>query len=119
MPSPGTVETVLTGVDVRTASDVWAVGYYDDGSVKRPLALHWNGSTWSNTPIPGAGLLRKVSAIAAGNVWAAGTYYDTSAHRTKTLAVHFDGTAWTTVVSADSPAAATSSSVWRPTRQGR
>src|SRR5262249_36231630 len=62
VPSPGKAETVLTGVDVRTASDVWAVGYYSDGRAERPLALHWNGSTWSNSPIPGAGSLRKVRA---------------------------------------------------------
>jgi len=103
VPSPGKVETVLTGVDVRTASDVWAVGYYSDGSAERPLALHWNGSTWSSSPIPGAGSLRKVRAITASNVWAAGTYYNASVQRHQTLVVHFDGTAWTTVVSADAP----------------
>jgi VCBS repeat protein len=100
VPSPGTVETVLTDVGVRTASDVWAVGYYDNGGGKRPLALHWNGSGWSSSPVPGMGMLRRVSAVAAGNVWAAGTY--NSAHGTQTLAVHFDGTTWTTVKSADS-----------------
>lgn len=105
VPSPGKVETVLTGVAVRTASDVWAVGYYDSGSAKRPLALHWNGSTWKNSPIPGAGLLRKVSAVGSGNVWAAGTYYNASAQRYQTLVVHFNGTAWTTTVSADAPTA--------------
>jgi hypothetical protein len=105
VPSPGKVETVLTGVDVLTASDAWAVGYYDNGSTKRPLALHWDGSTWSNSPIPGAGLLRKVRAIGPGNVWAAGTYYNASLQRYQTLVVHFNGTAWTTVVSADAPTA--------------
>jgi hypothetical protein len=103
VPSPGTIDTVLTGVDVRTASDVWAVGYYFDGSVDRPLALHWNGSTWSNSPIPGTGLLRKVRAIGPGNVWAAGSYYNATAQHYQSLLVHFDGTAWTTVVSADAP----------------
>jgi VCBS repeat protein len=102
VPSPGKIDTVLTGVDVRTAADVWAVGYYNNGSVLRPLALHWNGSVWSNSPVPGAGLLRKVRAIGPSDVWAAGTYYSMSEHRTKTLVVHFDGTAWTTVKSADS-----------------
>jgi hypothetical protein len=101
VPSPGAVETVLTGVDVRTAGDVWAVGYYDQGSVKRPLALHWNGSSWSNSPVPGAGLLRQVRAIASGNVWSAGTYYNAGEHRVRTLLVHFDGTKWATVRSAD------------------
>jgi FG-GAP-like repeat len=105
VPSPGKVETVLSGVSVRTASDVWAVGYYDDGSVKRPLALHWNGSSWQNSQIPGAGLLRKVKVISRSNVWAVGTYYVPGERSTKTLVVHFDGTAWQTVQSADSPSA--------------
>jgi hypothetical protein len=99
VPSPGTVETVLTGVAVRTASDVWAVGYYDSGGGKRPLALHWNGSNWSTPPVPGVGLLRQVSAVAPGNVWAAGTYQSAG---TRTLVVHFDGTTWATMKSADS-----------------
>src|SRR5690348_538637 len=74
VPSPGTVETILTGVDVLTATDVWAVGYYDNGTVKQPLALHWDGSSWRSSRIPGAGMLRRVRAIAPGNVWSAGTY---------------------------------------------
>ena len=101
VPSPGRVDTVLTGIDVRTASDVWAVGYYDQGSGQRPLALHWNGSNWSTSPIPGAGMLRQVKAIAPGNVWATGSYYNPGEHRSKTLLVHFGGTTWTTVTSAD------------------
>ena len=105
VPSPGKVETVLTGIDVRTASDVWAVGYYNDGSAERPLALHWNGSTWSNSPIPGAGALRKVAAISPSSVWATGTYYNASKQLNQTLVVHFNGTAWTTAVSADAPTA--------------
>jgi hypothetical protein len=79
------------------------VGYYFDGSANRPLALHWDGSTWSNSPVPGTGMLRKVRAVAPGNVWATGTYYNASAQLYQTLLVHFDGTAWTTVVSADAP----------------
>jgi hypothetical protein len=105
VPSPGTAETVLTAVDVRSASNVWAVGYYDDGSGKLPLALHWNGTGWSNSPIPGAGMLRKVSVAATGNVWAAGSYYDPTSQSYQTLVVHYDGTSWTTDVSADSPTA--------------
>jgi hypothetical protein len=104
VPSPGTVDTVLTGVDVVTARDVWAVGYYDDGAGTRPLALHWNGSTWSNSPIPGIGLLRKAKEITPGNVWAVGSYYNALQNRTRTLVVHFDGTTWSTVTSADSAA---------------
>jgi len=31
---------VLTGVDVLSADDAWAVGYYSDGGVNQPLAWH-------------------------------------------------------------------------------
>lgn len=102
VPSVGTIDTVLTGVSVRTASDVWAVGYYNDGSADLPLALHWNGSSWTSSPVPGVGLLRKVSAVTASNVWAAGSYYNATLQRYQTLVVQFNGTAWSTVVSADS-----------------
>jgi hypothetical protein len=105
VPSPGKVETVLTGVNVLSASNVWAVGYYTDGSAERPLALHWNGSTWSNSPVPGVGTMRKVTALSPSNVWATGTYYNASAQLNQTLVVHFNGTAWTTAVSADAPTA--------------
>jgi hypothetical protein len=105
VPAPGQVDTVLTGVDVRTASDVWAVGYCNDGGADRPVALHWNGSAWTSSTVPGAGLLREVKAIGPSNVWAAGAYYNTSLQGHQTLVVHFNGTKWTTVVSADSHAA--------------
>jgi hypothetical protein len=105
VPAPGQVDTVLTGVDVRTATDVWAVGYCNDGGADRPVALHWDGSAWTSSPVPGAGLLRTVSAVAPGNVWAAGAYYNASLQGYRTLVVYFDGTQWTTVVSADSHSA--------------
>jgi FG-GAP-like repeat len=109
VPAPGTIDTVLTGVDVLSASDVWAVGYYFDGGVNQPLALHWDGSTWSNSPVPGAGMLRKVRALAPDNVWAAGTFYNANASvpSYQSLVEHFDGTAWTPVASANAPAADT------------
>jgi len=101
VPSPGQIDTVLTGVDVRTASDVWAVGYYNNGSADLPLALHWDGSAWTSITVPGAGLLRKVKALAPGNVWAAGSYYNASSQHYRTLVVHFNGTKWTTAASAN------------------
>ena len=54
--------------------------------------------------MPGIGLLRDVRAVSASNVWAAGTYYSSAEGRTKTLIVHFDGTSWTAVASADATA---------------
>jgi hypothetical protein len=106
-PPPGTIDTVLTGVDVLAADDVWAVGYYFDGSVDQPLALHWDGSTWSYSSIPGAGMLRKVQALAPDNVWAAGTVYDGVHQLYQSLVEHFDGTSWAPVSSANAPMADT------------
>jgi hypothetical protein len=105
VPAPGRVDTVLTGVEVRTASDVWAVGYCNDGGADRPVALHWNGTAWASFPVPGAGLLRAVRAAGTASVWAAGAYYHPASRRYQTLVVQFNGTAWATVVSADSHAA--------------
>jgi len=104
---PGAIDTVLTGVDVLSASDVWAVGYYFDGGANQPLALHWDGTTWSNSPIPGAGMLRRVRALAPDNVWAAGTVYNGDLQRYQSLVEHFDGTSWAPVQSANAPAADT------------
>jgi hypothetical protein len=55
VPSPGTVETVLTGVDVRTASDVWAVGYYDNGTGEFCVSKHHIHGVGAAGP-PDAGL---------------------------------------------------------------
>ena len=79
--------------------------YCNDGGADRPLALHWDGSAWTSSPVPGAGLLREVKAIGPSNVWAAGAYYNTSLQGHQTLVVQFDGTNWTTAVSADSHSA--------------
>src|SRR4029077_1495858 len=89
-----------------------------DGGADRPLALHWDGSTWTRSPVPRAGLLRKVRAIASSNVWAAGAYYNTSVQGYQTLVVHFDGTTWTTVVSADSHSASDEVIGWAANANG-
>jgi FG-GAP-like repeat len=102
VPPVGAIDTVLTAVDVQSATDVWAVGYYNDGAADQPLALHWDGTTWSSSTVPGVGLLRSVTELASGNVWAAGSYYNATDLCYKTLVVYFNGTAWETVDSYDS-----------------
>jgi hypothetical protein len=83
VPSPnvGTGNNSLAAVVARSASDAWAVGYYDDvtGSIpiRRTLTLHWNGSAWSRvvSPNPGTGdnWLTDVDATpGATTVWTSG-----------------------------------------------
>ena len=95
--NPGTVNNALTAVDALSSSDAWAVGYYSD-SVNGPdkaLALHWDGTQWSNVAAPSAGsrdnYLQSVTMIAANDVWAVG-YFGSPF---QTLIEHWNGSAWT------------------------
>jgi len=97
----------LTSVAVVSPSSAWAVGSYTAPyqccSVSRTLILHWNGHGWKQITSPNAGGpgfrnngLSGVSA-GAGNAWAVGSYWNGSAPRT--LALHWNGRAWTRVPS--------------------
>ena len=101
-PQPGAQARELYGVKAFSAADVWAVGwYYETLFTVDTLALHWNGSAWSQTPAPGPGTrgnsLTAVSGVAPNDVWAVGTYNDTGDRRglVHPLAMHYDGTTWT------------------------
>ena len=98
----------LMAVSGTQATGLWAVGYWLSPTGLQPLVLRYDttrpsphGSNWSHSPVPGAGLLRKVRAVASGKMWAAGGYYNASEQHYQTLAVYFDGTKWATVVSAN------------------
>jgi hypothetical protein len=99
VPSPGGAGATLTSVAASGAGDVWAVGYAND----RTLALHWNGQAWSvvSTPNvgPGGNILLGVAAVAANDVWAVGRYYDPLLFWFQTLALHWNGSAWSIVAS--------------------
>jgi hypothetical protein len=53
VPSPnvGAGNNSLAAVAARSATDVWAVGFYDDITgeipIRKTLTMHWNGSAWS------------------------------------------------------------------------
>ena len=70
-------EAVFVDVLAIGANDIWAVGYRSAGTVRRTLAMHFDGSSWSvaQTPDPGPvdDALRSVSVLPlTGQVWAAG-----------------------------------------------
>lgn len=108
-PSPlNGVRQLLNGVVALSPADAWAVGNTVDtvsGSFlpDKPVALHWNGTAWSVSPLPslgGGGALAAVTASSATSVWAAGSPGGT------TSVLHFNGTAWAaepTPVGADGP----------------
>ncbi len=100
-PDPGGTShnNALRGVAVLSPCNVWAVGEYDP---EQTLIVHWDGRSWMQVPSPNPGTearLWAVHALSASNVWAVGEYFDDTAGVTKTLIVHWDGSAWTQVPS--------------------
>jgi hypothetical protein len=92
----------LASVDSLAAGDVWAVGLRLGGQCQyQTLAEHWNGTTWTVSPsvdVPGRGtVLADVAAVGHGDVWAVGTTSCPTVQPTRTLAEHWDGSAWTIV----------------------
>jgi hypothetical protein len=97
-PNPTSADSVLEGLAAISASDVWAVGWYDGGVyTPRTMTQHWDGSAWSIVPSPSPGgedVLHAVDAVASNDVWAVG-YTDLG--MLNPLALHWDGTAWTSI----------------------
>jgi hypothetical protein len=102
-PSPGgpAHPSVLNGVTMAAADDVWAVGRYSLKGRQLPLFERWNGSGWHVVPSPpttGSRERRSLNAVAAlspTDVWAVGT--DNSGVNTHPLAEAWDGGAWDVV----------------------
>jgi hypothetical protein len=83
-------------------NDIWVVGSTKDTvHAVRTGAEHWDGSSWSQFPIPDVGtrqnMLNGVDALARNNVWAVG--YSTSSGSQKTLIERWNGTQWGVVTS--------------------
>jgi hypothetical protein len=111
IPSPNQDPAAFTNrLDSLTAvadDDVWAVGGYyhaagEGSGPERPLALHWDGSAWSNVPLPdeaGFDGLPAVAAVSPTDVWAVGSVSVEEGDRP--LALHWDGARWSVVPTPD------------------
>jgi hypothetical protein len=87
----------LLGVAALSATNAWAVGKIGVLS----LVEHWDGTTWTQASVPEPSVgysngLVSVSARAANDIWAVGTYVDPVSGN-ETYSVHFDGAAWSVV----------------------
>jgi hypothetical protein len=107
-PNPGPA-SFLIAVSAVSPSDAWATGDYCTTSscaVSDTLLLHWNGTTWSKvaTPNPGpsSNSLNAVTAVSPTDAWVTGDYCAPKCGgHVRTLILHWNGTAWTTVSSPD------------------
>ena len=114
-PSPGPAGSVLEDVRAISSSDVWAVGSFADSSGQQnTLALHWDGSQWSQVPsFSPAGTFsqfRAVRALSTNDVWAVGSSFS-NATGFQTLIEHWNGTQWTVVPSPNPGGSSTSNTL--------
>lgn len=93
----------LTEVDATSAGNAFAVGQSTaaGGGGKTAVALRWNGSAWSRQAVPKpAGTdteFTAVKAFSASDAWAVGQTASAGSTFRKTLAMHYNGTAWAAV----------------------
>jgi hypothetical protein len=83
--------------------DIWAVGTTNlDTTSDTPLAVHFNGTSWSAVPTPilkARANLDGVAAVASNDVWAVGAQDISSTGFAEPLIEHWDGTSWSVVPS--------------------
>ncbi|HEX8074509.1 MAG TPA: hypothetical protein VF545_05960 [Thermoleophilaceae bacterium] len=93
----------LRGVRAFSRTDVWVVGSQGSAST---LILHWNGAVWtrvaSPNPDPFSNVLHAVGGFGPRDLWAVGQQARSKTSTgvppgTRTLAMHWDGSRWTTV----------------------
>jgi hypothetical protein len=102
-PNPGDGrQSMLDAVTTLSPTDAWAVGSYSIGSGFKTLALHWNGTRWTQVPSPSpevadGSFLLGVSAVSGTDVWAAGWYFGTGGENSNTLLLHWNGARWSVV----------------------
>jgi len=92
-----TMPNYLTAVTCTSASQCWAVGYYQDTQgFYQTLIEQWNGSAWSIVTSPNAStndnFLNSVACVAGSQCWAVGYYSDGQTYYT--LMEQWNGTSW-------------------------
>ena len=111
VPSPNTNNRLneLNGAVAISPSNAWAVGRASSGNAldQTTLTLHWDGTSWQIVPSPSPGtqglnVLYAVAANTANDVWAAGSFTNTGEFA-QTLVIHWDGTSWSVIPSANVP----------------
>lgn len=99
MAAPGNMFPQFQGMQAFGSDDVWAVGVMspDNNSMWRGAMQHWDGTKWSDVPLPGMPKdweLSGVNGVAPDDVWAVGS---TDEKNVEGVALHWDGKQWSKV----------------------
>ena len=88
------------------SADAWSVGEFNPGvpptvTGRRTLTEHWDGTAWRvvrspNESFPGvdASYLKDADAVTSDDVWAVGFGADFGSLDSRSLTIHWDGSAW-------------------------
>jgi hypothetical protein len=87
--------------------DVWTAGsYLDTNETDRTLILHWDGTSWHQIRSPnlssGNNVIMGLATVSASDAWAVGINYPPDSGA-RTLILHWDGSQWASVPSANVP----------------
>ncbi len=112
-------QSTLRAVHAISANDVWAVGtgLGANGGSSRNLALHWNGTAWTQVTVPDVGNsvnannLDGITALSSDDVYAVGSANGGSLGVPQALIEHWNGTAWSIEPSPANPKATDSTSL--------
>jgi hypothetical protein len=110
VPATADPNTDLMGVKAFSATDAWAIGesWSSGGSRRSTVALHYNGTSWTQfaTPSPGTrnNDVTAIDGSAADDVWAVGYSLDLPYGNRfrKSMILHWNGSAWSQVASPNS-----------------
>ena len=102
-PNPGQPSS-LAAVVASPDGQIWAAGFYYDGTQGRTLLLHGDDSGFVAVPgedFPGEGnVLLGIAAARPGDMWVAGYHYPSGTSDYQGLIEHYDGKQWRRVSSA-------------------
>ena len=94
-------ERRLVSVTAIGSDDVWAVGWSTTTGRLTPLAMHWDGTSWTDVATPDLGSRSRftgVSALSSDDVWAVGASNliagPDHVYSGRTLVEHWDGQSW-------------------------
>src|SRR5439155_21540794 len=81
-PNVGSKNSYLDSMAVVSASNIWAVGYYESNNRTgfQPLIEHWNGTRWSivQSPSPAGSIDNELDAVThfprTNQLWTVGDY---------------------------------------------
>jgi hypothetical protein len=99
VPSPDVNQqnNYLWSVAGASATDAWAVGFYDTGTELKSMTQHWDGTAWTIVPSPNDSTyideLSDVAMVSPTDVWAVGQ--STGFFTFKTLAMRFSASCGT------------------------